>query len=711
MSVLTSIVGVTDLTILVYFLVLNSFYAVLLMLSIPEIWEQTRLAEDEDFQRLMQSDALPPITVLVPAYNESATIEASVTAILTLEYRNYEVVVVNDGSKDDTLEQLRHAFDLYEIPRVYPETIATKPLRALYRSRSRSRLLVLDKENGGKADSLNAAINASRFPLVIAVDADTLIEPDALLRLTRPFLLGREIAAVGGTVRVANNCTVKDGRVTDARVSPKPIPGIQVVEYLRAFLFGRLGWNRLGGNLIISGAFGLFRKEYVVAVGGYHTNSIVEDLDLVVRMHRHLRRRKIRYEMPFIPDPVAWTEVPESLKILSRQRERWHRGLIAAMWQYKSMLFNPRYGRIGLLAMPFYTFGEMLAPVVELLGYLITGLGLAFGLVNVSFALLFILVAWGYGMLLSIWAVVLEEVSFRRYRRFIDLVRLLLFASLENFGYRQCTVWWRLKAFVNVWKGVHVWGDMARKGFGKASVAALIALCCATPCLGQRVRVNAWSSYEAVENSQDWSTLGAQLTLASARGHAGWVAAEVLGRFGATDVTERIGAVVHPTQRLWLTAEAGTSRRPVFSPLNTWETDVSGLVAARTSVGLGVRRWNYAVGPVDVLMPHFTAETRRMSWSVRVFISRNPSKRTDTAASLRATRAVSRRTTISLLGAGGRESYLVAGVVQSLKTLSGVAGIRYNAAGGTTLRLDVSVIRSRPILSRSGLSIGVERVL
>src|SRR5256886_5213160 len=278
MNILGTVVGTTDVTILVYFLVLNSFYALLLILSIPEIWEQTRLAEDEDFQRLMQSDALPPITILVPAYNESATIEASVTAILTLEYRNYEVVVVNDGSRDDTLEQLRHAFDLYEIPRIYPEMIPTKPLRALYRSRSRSRLLVLDKENGGKADSLNAAINASRFPLVIAVDADTLIEPDALLRLTRPFLLGREIAAVGGTVRVANNCTVKDGRVTDARVSPKPIPGIQVVEYLRAFLFGRLGWNRLGGNLIISGAFGLFRKEYVVAVGGFHTHSHVPDL-------------------------------------------------------------------------------------------------------------------------------------------------------------------------------------------------------------------------------------------------------------------------------------------------------------------------------------------------------------------------------------------------------------------------------------------------
>ena len=466
MSGLGGVLTGTDFAILVYFLALNSFYAVLLVLSIPEIWEQTRLAEDDDFQRLMQSDALPPITMLVPAYNESATIEASVTAMLTLEYRSYEVVVVNDGSKDDTIEQLRHAFDLYEVPRIYPETIATQPLRAVYRSRTRSRLLVLDKENGGKADSLNAAINASRFPLVIAVDADTLIEPDALLRLTRPFLLGREIAAVGGTVRVANNCTVKDGRVTDARVPHRLLPGIQVVEYLRAFLFGRLGWNRLGGNLIISGAFGLFRKDYVAAIGGYRTSSIVEDLDLVVRLHRYLRAKKIRYEMPFIPDPVAWTEVPESAKILARQRERWQRGLIAAMWEYKGMLFNPRYGRVGFLAMPFYAFGEMLAPLIEVFGYVVTVVGLSAGMVDSSFALLFVLVAWGYGMLLSIWAVVLEEVSFRRYRRFGDLFLLLLYASLENFGYRQRTVWWRLKAFVSVWKRRQVWGDMTRKGFG-----------------------------------------------------------------------------------------------------------------------------------------------------------------------------------------------------------------------------------------------------
>jgi cellulose synthase/poly-beta-1,6-N-acetylglucosamine synthase-like glycosyltransferase len=458
-----------NLAILFYFLALNSFYALLLVLSIPEIWEQTRLAEDEDFQRLMQSDALPPITMLVPAFNEQKTIEASVTAILALHYRNYEVVVVNDGSKDETLEALRHAFDLYEVPRTYPETIPTRPLRALYRSRTRTKLVVIDKENGGKADSLNAAINASRFPLVIAVDADTLIEPDALLRLTRPFLLGRKIAAVGGTVRVANGCVVKHGQVTDARVSRRLLPGIQVVEYLRAFLFGRLGWNRLGGSLIISGAFGLFRKDYLLAVGGYRAASVVEDLDLVVRLHRHLRRRKVRYEILFIPDPVAWTEVPESLRVLGRQRERWHRGLVAAIWQYRGMLFNPRYGRVGLIAVPFYAFGEMLAPLVEVFGYVITIVGLVVGAVSIPFALLFVLVAWGYGMLLSIWAVVLEEVSFRRYRRFGDLVRLVLFATLENFGYRQCGVWWRLRAFFSFGRRRHVWGEMTRRGFEAAT--------------------------------------------------------------------------------------------------------------------------------------------------------------------------------------------------------------------------------------------------
>ncbi len=461
-----------DSSIVVYFVALNSFYAMLLLLALPEIWDQSRLAEDEDLLRLLQTGAPPPISILVPAHNESATIEASVTAILTLDYRTYEVIVVNDGSKDDTLDRLQDVFDLYEVPRIYPEVLATRPIRAQYRSRTRPRLLVIDKENGGKADSLNAGINASRWPLVIAVDADTLIEPDAMLRLTRPFLLGQHVAAVGGTVRVANGSVIRDGRVLEPRVAPRFLPGVQVVEYLRAFLYGRLGWNRLGGNLIISGAFGLFRKEHLLEIGGYRTSSIVEDFDVVVRLHRLLRDRKVPYVVPFVPDPVAWTEVPESIAVLGRQRERWHRGLILTMWKYRAMLFHPRYGRIGFVAFPFFIFGEMIAPVVELTGYAVTAFGVSLGFLNVPFALLFLLVAWGYGMLLSIWGIVLEEVGFRRYGRGSDLGRLLLFALLENFGYRQLTVWFRLRAFWSAIRYRHVWGSMTRTGFAPARTGA-----------------------------------------------------------------------------------------------------------------------------------------------------------------------------------------------------------------------------------------------
>jgi YaiO family outer membrane protein len=704
------VTGVT-FAILAYFLILNSFYALLLVLSIPEIWEQTRLAEDDDFQRLMQSDALPPITILVPAYNESATIEASVTAMLTLEYRSYEVVVVNDGSKDETMERLRAAFDLYEIPRIYPETLATKPLRAIYRSRTRSRLLVLDKENGGKADSLNAGINASRFPLVIAVDADTLIEPDALLRLTRPFLLGREIAAVGGTVRVANSCTVKDGRVTEPRVPRRLLPGIQVVEYLRAFLFARLGWNRLGGNLIISGAFGLFRKDYVMAIGGYRTTSIVEDLDLVVRLHRHLRRQKVRYEMPFIPDPVAWTEVPESVRILSRQRERWHRGLIAAMWEYKSMLFNPWHGRVGLLAMPFYAFGEMLAPLVEVLGYVITALGLWFHLVNVPFALLFMLVAWGYGMLLSVWAVALEEITYRRYRRFGDLLLLLLYASLENFGYRQMSVWWRLKAFASVWKRGHAWGEMTRKGFA----TSVVTLCVAAGAAGAQARAAAWASYDAVASSSDWHTFGGQVTWRARRGDGVWLAAEAVRRFATNDATARIGGVLHPHARWWVTVEAGSAPDAAIVPKNSWEADVTALATRTAAFGVGYRRQNYVVGPVEVVIPHAGLQAGRTAWEARVYVSRNPSDRTDVAAFVRATTSLSRRAAGWIGAAAGRESYLVGAPpsqqVQAIETMTGAAGVRYNAGRGLTLRVDATAVHSKTILSRWGVAAGLEREL
>lgn len=454
---------------LLYFVFLNTAYAVLLVLSIPELWKHWRLAADEHLQRLLATEALPPLSLLVPAHNEEVTVSSSLLSFLTLEYPHLEVVVVNDGSTDDTMAVLLREFDLYEVPPAFTISVPTRPVHAYYRSRRHSRLLVLDKETGGKADALNAAMNAARHPFVVAVDADTVIEPDALLRLARPFLLEPNVAAVGGTIRVANSCTVEFGRVTEARVDSRWLPGCQVVEYLRAFLFGRMGLNVLGGNLIISGAFGLFRKEYLRAIGGYRTGNVTEDMDLVVRLHRYLRENNIRAQLPFVPDPVAWTEVPTSIRVLGRQRERWHRGLVATLWEHRIMLFNPRYGRIGMIAMPFYVFGEMLAPAAELFGWIALALGLAVGAVDRDFALLFLAVAVGYGMLLSLWAIVLEELSFRRYSRRRDFFKLLGFAVIEGIGYRQLTVLFRLRGYWGFFRGVETWGRMTREGIGRAN--------------------------------------------------------------------------------------------------------------------------------------------------------------------------------------------------------------------------------------------------
>ncbi|HEY2378948.1 MAG TPA: glycosyltransferase family 2 protein [Gemmatimonadaceae bacterium] len=453
---------------LTYMLALNSFYALLLLLSIPELWSHWHLAEDEHLTLVLGTEALPPLSILVPAHNEERTIVESMTSFLTLQYPYHEVVLVNDGSTDSMMKRLIEAFDLYQVPPAFMISVPTSTVRAYYRSRRYSKLLVIDKENGGKADALNAALNAARFPYVLAVDADTLIEPDALLRLARPFLLGKPVAAVGGTIRVANACTIAHGRVVEARVDKRLLPSIQVLEYLRAFLFGRLGWNRLGGNLIISGAFGLFKRAHLLAIRGYRTGSVTEDMDLVVRLQRYLREHHLSDTTSFIPDPVAWTEVPSSVRVLGRQRERWHRGLLETLWVHRDLLFNFRYGAIGVLAYPFFLFGEALSPAIEALGYLGVAAGLVFGAVDFNFLWLFLSVVVLYGMLLSVWAILLEEVSFHRYRRPGDVLRLLFTAVIEAFGYRQLTLFFRLKAFWHLARGDRGWGVMQREGFGSS---------------------------------------------------------------------------------------------------------------------------------------------------------------------------------------------------------------------------------------------------
>ena len=451
--------------ILVYFLAVNGWYLLLLCSAALEMREYVLSVRGEGRWRLLGSRVAPRISMLAPAYNEAATIGESVRGLLALYYPDLEVVVVNDGSRDDTIRVLTEQFHLVPVHPVYPRWMSHQPVRGLYRSRTHPNLLVADKVNGGKADALNAGLNLATGELVCAIDADTLIEPDALQRLVRPFLRSEGVVAAGGTIRIANQAVVRGGRVVQARVPRRPVPGFQVVEYLRAFLFGRLGWNRLGGNLIISGAFGLFRRDAVVSSGGYVHDTVGEDMELVLRLRRLGYERGGPSRVAFIPDPVAWTEAPETLRVLGRQRDRWQRGLSDVLWRHRGVLFNPRYGRMGMIVYPYFFFVELLGPVVEAIGILGLAAGLLTGAVNVPFAILFFLVAYALGALLTMMTLVLEEVSFHRYDRFMDRFLLVVWALLENVGFRQLTVVWRLRGMVKYLRGRRDWGAMERRGF------------------------------------------------------------------------------------------------------------------------------------------------------------------------------------------------------------------------------------------------------
>ncbi|HOX29252.1 MAG TPA: glycosyltransferase, partial [bacterium] len=458
-----------DRAIFFYFIGVNSFYTLLLFLSIPEMISNYIISKDEHLNGLFTSEAAPGISLLAPAYNEEATITDSLHSMLSLEYPNIEVIVINDGSRDKTMEVMKSSFELFEIPLIYRHVVETKEFRGIYKSRKFANMTVVDKENGGKADALNAGLNVARTPLVCAMDADTLIDPDALLRMVRSYLMKENVVAVGGTIRIANGCKIEKSRVIDVRAPRKFIPAVQIVEYLRAFLFGRMGLNRLGGNLVISGAFGLFHRESVLEVGGYAHDTVGEDMELVVRLHRYMKENKRKYWIDFVPDPVAWTEVPESLKVLSRQRDRWHRGLTDTLLRHKKMLLNPMYGALGLVVYPYFFFVELLAPVVELFGYLGLASGLYFHVVNWYFALLFFIAAYGLGVVLSLYCLVLDEAFFHKYARFRDVLFLLGIALLENLGYRQLTVFWRINGMIKYFRGIKTWGKMERVGFAKRS--------------------------------------------------------------------------------------------------------------------------------------------------------------------------------------------------------------------------------------------------
>jgi cellulose synthase/poly-beta-1,6-N-acetylglucosamine synthase-like glycosyltransferase len=466
---LETVLVVLNWAILVYFLAVNGFLLLLLAMAAIDLRSQRLDVWQEGRWRLLGSDVAPVISILAPAHDEERSVTESVRSLLTLRYPSLEVVVVNDGSSDGTLATLQRDFELVEIHSApIRRRIETQPIRGLYRSRRTPALVVVDKENGGKADALNAGLLVATGDLVCAIDADTIVEPDALQRMIRPFLLDDGVVAAGGTLRVVNGCEVKAGRVIAQRAPRRFVEGVQAVEYLRAFLAGRVGWNRLGGNLIISGAFGLFRREPMILAGGYRHDTVGEDMELVVRMRRLGHERGLPERIVFVPDPVAWTEVPRRLRVLARQRDRWHRGLTDVIERHRGIVFNPRYGAMGLVVAPYFLLVELLAPVVELVGLAALVLGLTIGALNVPFAVMFLIVAYGLGLLLTALTIALEEWTYGGYGGLRDRLMLLIWGMLESLGYRQLTAFWRFRGMTRHWRGHAEWGAMEREGFRAA---------------------------------------------------------------------------------------------------------------------------------------------------------------------------------------------------------------------------------------------------
>lgn len=449
-----------------FFIVLNSIY---LFLNMVSLWVVSRYVQWKELHQLPHflSESTLPITLLAPAFNEEKTIASSVHSLLQLTYLNYELVIINDGSTDDTLEVLMKAFELVEVPEFHDGPLQTQKVKAAYRSKKHPNLRVIDKNNGGKADSLNTGLNYCRTPLYCCIDADSMLSRDSLQRVVEPFLEDESTIATGGTIRIVNGCLTKQGNLIHANLPKNYLALFQIIEYLRAFLFGRMGWSALNGMLIISGAFGAFKKDIVLEVGGYRHNTVGEDMELVVRLHRHMRLNKRPYRITFVPDPVCWTEAPEDLKTLKNQRIRWQRGLSESLILHIKLLFNPRGGVISWLAYPFMLFFEFLEPLILVGGTLLTLLCFYLGLISLQAVIVFFATVVGTGILLSTNALLLEEISFHIYPRLRYPLYLYFMAILENFGYRQLNSYWRFLGLLR-WafgkKGN--WGKMQRIGRG-----------------------------------------------------------------------------------------------------------------------------------------------------------------------------------------------------------------------------------------------------
>ncbi len=468
MSWQTFIFHIFTYGILLYSIIMMICYVLIGALSISETRNYVNKNSFTDYRVLASSTEAPSMSILAPAYNEAPSIVENVRSLLSLHYNNLEVIIINDGSKDDSLERLIKAYDLYKVDFFVDQQLKSMPVRGVYKSRNPvyRKLVVADKENGGKADALNVGVNIATHDYFVCIDVDCVLEQDALLKLAKPFLENstQRVIAVGGVVRIANGCEIEGGRLVKVNLPKQFLPRVQTIEYIRAFLLTRMAWTRLNGLLLISGAFGAFEREIVIKCGGYNRNTVGEDMELVVRMRRYMEERNEPYRVSFIPDPLCWTEAPSTFKILGRQRNRWTRGTIETLRFHKKMFFNPRYGLLGMLSYPYWLFFEFLAPIVEFFGTIGLVIYCIAGAVNWS-ALLIMLGVISIGILYSIFAILMEVLTYNQYRQRKDILRLVLVAILEPLIFHPFVVWSAIRGNFDLLRKHNSWGEMTRQGF------------------------------------------------------------------------------------------------------------------------------------------------------------------------------------------------------------------------------------------------------
>ena len=447
-------------------------YLVLTIFSAISLRKYLRKNSYVDYNTIVSSPLAPSISVIAPAFNESQTIEDNIRTLLSLYYNNFEVVVVNDGSSDNSMELMIETYELEKVNYFFDYRLPCERIRGVYKSRNRSfkKLTVIDKVNGGKADSLNAGWNARKNDLVVSIDADSIMEPDALLKMVKPFMEAKEkrVIGTGGVIRIANSCDISGGHINKVNLPKKFLPRAQVMEYTRAFLMGRMAWSELDGLLLISGALGMFDREVVIQAGGYHTNTVGEDMELVVRMRRYMTDKNLGYDVVYIPDPLCWTEVPTTLKVLARQRSRWTRGTMETLFTHRKLFLNPKYGKLGMLGYPYWLMFEYLAPIIEFFGILWFIFLAITGNLNWPFFLLLFGFVYFFAVSLSIWSVLFEEMTYHKYERKRDVFRLIGTAFLEPIFFHPMVMLMSIKGNLDKIFNRNSWGTMERKGFNKS---------------------------------------------------------------------------------------------------------------------------------------------------------------------------------------------------------------------------------------------------